>query len=94
MADCTVTLDDQCNYCAAPIRWLTTSTGKRMPVDAQPDRERGNVVRLGGLAAVLGKGPAAAARDQGVDAYLHHAVTCPYAAQWNTKARHPAGRRR
>lgn len=91
----TVTPDDQCNHCAAPIRWLTTSTGARMPVDAAPDPDRGNVVRLGGVASVLGK-QAAAARAAGVELYLHHAVSCPFADRWNkgkARARTRAGRR-
>lgn len=82
---------DQCNYCAAPIKWLTSANGKRMPVNAQPDQERGNVVLLGQKAAVLGPSKATAARAQGVEAYLHHAADCPYAVQWRQDK---SGRRR
>jgi hypothetical protein len=78
---------DQCNYCAAPIRWLITGTGKRMPVDAAPDPTNGNVAILGGKAAVLGPAKATAARAGGVELHLHHAVNCPHAKQWNGAAR-------
>lgn len=77
---------DQCNYCAAPIRWITTSTGKSMPVDAAPD-PNGNVAILGGKAAVLGPAKATAARAGGVELHLHHAVNCPNAKLWNRGAR-------
>lgn len=73
---------DQCNYCAEPIRWMTTSAGKHMPVNAEPDPGRGNVVRLGHQVGVLNVRQATAARARGVELYLHHAVTCPYAARW------------
>lgn len=76
-----------CNYCTAPIMWLITSAGKRMPVDARPDPERGNVLRQGDHAGVLGKNQAAAARALGTPLRLHHAVTCPFASAWqNPKA--------
>lgn len=65
--------------------WLVTGAGKRMPVDARPDPERGNIVRQGDHAGVLGPGPAAGARARGVPLRLHHAVTCPFAARWNRR---------
>lgn len=87
---------DQCNYCHAPIRWLKTGAGKNMPVDAVPDPARGNVLIVGGLAAVLGPGPARGARATGKQLYLHHAATCPHAEQWRstgTPAQSAQGRR-
>ncbi|MDN5861747.1 MAG: hypothetical protein L0H84_24365 [Pseudonocardia sp.] len=82
---------DQCNYCAAPLRWALTAAGKRMPLDAAPDAQRGNVLLLGGRAAVLGPGPARGARSDGQTLYLPHAVFCPHARHWSTKK--PARRR-
>jgi hypothetical protein len=79
-----------CNYCRAEILWLTTTNGKRMPVDARPDLERGNVLRQGDRAGVLGKSQAAAARAQGTPLRTHHALTCPYASAWSG----PKGARR
>lgn len=80
-----MTPSDQCNHCAEAIRWLTTAAGKRMPVNAAPDPERGNIIILGGHAGVLGPRPATAARYAGKVLYLHHAVTCPYASRWQDK---------
>lgn len=71
-----------CNYCGAAILWLRTGTGKLMPVDARPDLERGNVLRHGDRAGVLGKSQAAAARAAGTPLRLHHAVSCPFASAW------------
>lgn len=73
---------DQCNHCAAPIRWMTTVAGKNMPVDAKPDPDRGNVVRLGGRVGVLGPSQAAAARAAGQQLYLAHAASCAFASRW------------
>lgn len=83
---------DQCNHCAEPIRWVTTQAGKNMPVNAAPDPDRGNVIKLGHQWGVLGPRPATAARGRGVELYLHHAVTCPYAARW--QGAKVSGRRR
>ncbi|TAK32287.1 MAG: hypothetical protein EPO40_02890 [Myxococcaceae bacterium] len=79
---------DQCNYCSAPIRWVQMAkTGANMPVDVDPDPQRGNVIQLGGKYGVLGPRPAEAARARGQQLYLHHAVSCPYAARWQDKKR-------
>jgi hypothetical protein len=86
---------DECNYCRAPIRWMTTVNGKAMPVDAQPS-ERGNVIRLGEHAGVLGPRQADAARYAGNQLFMPHVATCPDADKWRGKkpARAGAGRRR
>lgn len=82
---------ERCNYCDAPIRWLTGSTGKRMPVNAQPSAT-GNVIIRGDRAGVLGQRPAAAAREQGEQLHLHHVVDCPHADRWNAQAREASRR--
>jgi hypothetical protein len=79
-----------CNYCHKPIRWATTAaTGARMPLDAAPT-DRGNVVLADDqgapVAGVLSDLAAAGARASGADTYLHHGVTCPFAAKWNKGA--------
>lgn len=74
----------RCNYCRALLLWLTTAAAKRMPVNHDPDPERGNVVVIRGVAGVLGPGPARGARAAGQQLYLHHAATCPHADQWRT----------
>jgi hypothetical protein len=70
-----------CPDCRAPIRWLTTQVGKRMPVDAEPS-ERGNVLLTGDVAGVLNPGQAGAARAAGAPLYLHHRLSCPFASRW------------
>jgi hypothetical protein len=87
-----------CEHCDGALLWLTTAAGKRMPVDAAPDPDRGNVIRTGAVAGVLGPGPAAAARAAGQPLWLHHVVTCPHADRWRStgktrSARASAGRR-
>lgn len=81
-----------CEHCDAELLWLTTAAGRRMPVNAKPDPARGNVIRTGRVAGVLGPGPAAAARATGQPLWLHHAVTCPHANRWNTSTRRSAAR--
>lgn len=92
---------DRCNYCDAPIVWVVTGAGTkaegRMPLDAKPAAEGGNVVvhpephRL--LGQVLGK-PAerAAYAAQGYGLHLHHKLSCPHAADWSRPGGPPRGR--
>lgn len=77
-----MTREGLCNYCKASILWLPTATTK-MPVNATPDPDRGNVVVVGGLAGVLGPARARAARTAGETLYLPHVATCPHKAAWN-----------
>lgn len=65
---------------------MTSVRNGRMPLNDRPDPDRGNVIVLSGGAGVLNTGQAAAARARGVELYLHHAVTCPYASHWNKAA--------
>jgi len=75
-----------CDACGDAIVWLLTTNQKRMPVDAKPDRDRGNIVRQGVTAGVLGKTKAAAARKLGgVQLFTHHALNCPYSDRWQRK---------
>lgn len=74
-----------CNHCGEAIRWLLTTKGKNMPVNAEPDPKRGNVIRQGGQAGVLNPRAAIAARAAGKELFLHHVVTCPYASRWRSK---------
>lgn len=73
-----------CNFCSSQIIWLRTRTGAFMPVDADPT-PKGNVLRSGDHAGVLGPNQAAAARQSGAQLHLHHAVTCPHAPRWQGK---------
>lgn len=81
-----------CNHCDARLVWARTDHS-RMPLDAEPSA-RGNVVLHNSpaglpdpVAQVLGTVAAAdGARAAGQETYLHHAVTCPYAPEWNRQA--------
>ena len=68
-------------HCDAPIRWLVTANGKRIPVDEEPNPE-GNVQLgyVGGAeVAIVLNDPAdrAAAQVAGVTLYMPHHATCP-----------------
>lgn len=73
----------ECRSCQAPIIWVRTTAGRRMPLDAQPTAQ-GNVVLRDGVATVL-SGPA----PDGNGRMPHHA-TCPDAAQWRRRGRKAA----
>lgn len=70
-----------CRTCKAPIVWVLTKSGKRMPIDhaAVPD---GNIVIDGITAHVLKPG---VTPPQGVPRYKSHFVTCPQAVDHRRK---------
>lgn len=76
---------DKCKSCGAAIVWaLSSTTGKRMPVDAEPTKQ-GNVILSGDspdLSARVQGGPL----DDG-SGHLSHFVTCPQRDQWRRKGR-------
>ena len=84
---------EPCDFCDAPIRWLITRRDVRMPVDADPHPQLGNVVIAGGRAGVLDRARAAAARARGVPLWLHHAASCPHARRWSGDRAQAAGSR-
>lgn len=68
-----------CRSCGAPIRWVETEHGKRMPIDPDP-HPQGNVIPWGWdengakvVARVLTEPPI------GRDAWRSHFTTCPHA---------------
>lgn len=75
----------RCRSCQRPIRWTTTTNGKRLPIDPQPAPGDGNVrlLRSAGaepLADVLSRDDALIARHEaGVQLYRAHFSTCPNA---------------
>lgn len=71
-----------CRSCNAPIVWVLTKSGKRMPIDATPV-ETGNIVLNGITAEVLKAGVVPA---QGVPRYVSHFSTCPQSAEHRRKA--------
>lgn len=83
----------ECQDCGGLVLWLNTENGKRMPVDEVPDGVRGNVVRSGDLATVLGARHADTARAKGVQLYLPHVVSCPANSRDDSAAAHRKAKR-
>lgn len=83
---------EPCRSCHAPMIWAVTTTGQRIPVDADPvdvNTGRGEVT----LTARPGYPPLASiARHAGqlfgaARVYRRHTTTCPYAARYRAAAR-------
>lgn len=86
-----------CNSCGAPIIWVKTERGNRMPVDAEPT-DQGNI----DLHCPMGEVPSAIylrradlekRRDDAAvvggrmaPLYMSHFVRCPFAAQHRKRA--------
>lgn len=82
-------LHAECEHCGKPLLWAITRLDNAMPLDAEPNPERGNVLvteEAGRLrAAVIGKRSTAdAMRKAGERMHVHHVVTCAYASRWRT----------
>lgn len=75
----------ECRSCGAEIIWCTTSSGKRMPVDAEPGR-RGNIaVEVDGhghAIAHMVKADARAAELEAGRLHESHFATCEQAEGW------------
>lgn len=70
-----------CRSCGAPMIWTVTSSGRRMPVDAEPSslgtfalEEEGDLV----LAVLVPN----AAQDTSGQLHMSHFATCPQADDW------------
>lgn len=66
---------DHCKSCKAPIRWVHTANGKRMPLNADPVPD-GNITIRDGIAHT---GQPELFDDK--ERFTSHFVTCPFAAQ-------------
>lgn len=83
----------KCRSCDAEITWAWTTGGKKMPVDTEPNPNRGNLVLLrshdpdGPLVLALSdltqEARIAAARHEVL--YVSHFATCPEAATWRER---------
>lgn len=85
-------MSTRCRSCGDPVIWLkNTRTGKRAPIDAEPD-PAGNIVTFpdDGTYTVLGPSERAEATAEGVALRTNHFATCPQAGQWH-KATQKAG---
>lgn len=65
-----------CRSCGAEIRWANTTTGARMPLDAEPEKR-----------AVIVPGPALEPVVRIVDTFTPHFATCPEGSEWSRKGR-------
>lgn len=75
---------DRCRSCDAPIRWVVSaSSGKRMPINHDPDPAGNLVLEAGGR---VRSSPTPAEPD-GLVRYLSHHATCPQAAEWRARNR-------
>lgn len=82
--------------CGLPIIWTRSSTGKAMPIDANPSAQ-GNVLidstRVDDdgrpAAGVLGAEQARGAREHGKELRIHHRLTCVHPEQWARAGRRP-----
>lgn len=71
----------KCRSCGAEVRWVTTESGKHMPVDALPSAV-GNIVLADDVAIVLRQGQP---RLDGEPLYTSHFATCEHAEKWRRK---------
>lgn len=79
--------DAKCRSCRAPIRWVETSSGKRMPLDPDPDPE-GNVWidRIENGTPIVHVALMGSAVPSGEPfRYVSHFVTCPDRDAWRKK---------
>lgn len=84
----------KCRSCEAPIFWVFTENGRRMPIDADPVAE-GNVVLVqegsGRRAIVLGPPELFESDDlrelRQRTKYMPHHATCPHADEWRNTTR-------
>lgn len=87
----------RCRACPAQIRWVVMASGKRNPLNVEPDAERGNVLIIEsevdadlygvavGRAVALGPLEASAEREKGSDLFLSHFATCPNRGQFRRR---------
>lgn len=76
-----------CQKCLAPIFWAKTPAGKAMPLDREPNLEKGNIYLEGEVARVITKEERAAWALAGTMPvlYLSHFATCSHAASFRKK---------
>lgn len=75
----------KCRSCGAPILWVVTTLGKRMPLDAEPHPD-GNVSLVPAGAMVLPAELVEQGKKIGSKRYRSHFATCPNAAQHRRRA--------
>jgi hypothetical protein len=73
-----------CRSCGAPILWVLTTHGKRMPLDAEPD-PAGNVSLDQHRVATVHTGGSLAFLAVVNERWMPHHATCPQADQWRKR---------
>lgn len=75
-----------CRSCGAKIFWCITARGKRIPINAEPDNAKGNLI-VTDRGEVPGERFLATIVQPLLDAsqtrYLSHFATCPQAKKWS-----------
>lgn len=66
-----------CRSCGAPVRWVETSKGKKMPIDINPN-PNGNVILIDGVAHYVKDDPFEKPEET-AKRYVSHFATCPNA---------------
>lgn len=83
----------KCRSCGAPIIWAITERGKRIPLDAEPNNAKGNMILVpwGKSSLQTGGAPEVTSWEARVVAplldanqtrYMPHHATCPDAKRW------------
>lgn len=75
-----------CRSCGAQMVFVETIFGKRIPLDAEPNMEKGNIVVANGVAIYISgpkrEGEARVVAERvGLRLYTSHFATCPNADQ-------------
>lgn len=82
----------KCRSCGAEIVWAITERGKRIPLNAEPDNAKGNIVialldemaptRGGGMEPMFSARTALGLMNANEERYMPHHAVCPQAKQW------------
>lgn len=71
-------MKDHCGSCKAPVVWVITEKGKRMPLDKEPVPNGNIIVLNNGIAHFLLKDEPVKPETK---RYVSHFATCPNAGQ-------------
>lgn len=80
--------EGKCKSCGAKMLWVVMfGSGKKNPLNAEPDQEKGNVViDMDGRGCALTGNALAEAKEKSKPLYLSHFATCPGAAGFRKTA--------